>query len=60
MQRHVESSDIFLQAFNSVIRNFTGSSSQCFEAQIALSLPLMLSFYRINVEPIDQVKSNLR
>jgi len=25
----------------------------------ALSLSLMLSFYRTNVEPIDQVKSNL-
>jgi len=61
MQRNVEPSDIFLQlqAFSSVIRNFTGSSSQCFEAQSALSLSLMLSFYRANVEPIDQVKSNL-
>jgi len=56
---NVEPSDIFLQAFNSVIRNFTGSSSQCFEAPTALSLLLMLSFYRINVEPIDLVKSNL-
>jgi len=44
MQRNVEPSDIFLQAFNSVIRNFTGSSSQCFEASTALSLLLMLSF----------------
>jgi len=59
MQRNVEPNDIFLQAFNSVIRNFTGSSSQCFEAPTALILSLMLSFYRINVEPIDQVKSNL-
>jgi len=59
MQRNVEPSDIFLQAFNSVIRNFTGCSSQCFEAPIALSLSLMLRFYRINVEPIDQVKSNM-
>jgi len=60
MQRNVEPSDIFLQEFNSVIHNFTGSSSQCFEAPLtALSLSLMLSFYRINVEPIDQVKSNL-
>ena len=53
MQRNVEPSDIFLQPFNSVIRNFTGSSSQCFEVQTALSLSLMLSFYRTNVEPID-------
>jgi len=58
MQRNVELSDIFLQAFNSVIRNFTGSCSQCFESLTALNLPLILSFYRINVEPIDQVKSN--
>jgi len=36
MQQNVEPSDIFLQAFNSVIRNFTGSSSQCFEAPTAL------------------------
>jgi len=60
MQRNVEPSHIFLQAFNSVILNFTGSSTQCFEAPAALSLSLMLSFYRINVEPTDQVKSNLR
>jgi len=53
MQRNFEPSAIFLQAFNSVIRNFTGCSSQCFEAPTALSLSLMLSFYRINVEPID-------
>ena len=59
MQRNVEPSDIFFQAFNSVIRNFTGSCSQCFEAPTALSLSLMLSFYRTNVEPFDQVKSNL-
>jgi len=59
MQRNVDPSAIFLQAFNSVICNFTGSSSQCFEAPTALSLLLMLSFYRINVEPIDLVKSNL-
>jgi len=32
MQRNVESSAIFFQAFNSVIRNFTGSCSQYFEA----------------------------
>jgi len=37
----------------------TCSSSQCFEVPIALSLLLTLSFYRINVEPIDLVKSNL-
>jgi len=59
MQRNVEPSAIFLQAFNLVIRNFTSNSSQCFEAPTALSLSLMLSFYRTNVEPIDQVKSNL-
>jgi len=59
MQRNVEPSDIFLQAFNSVIRNFAGSSSQLFEAPTALTLSLMLSYYQINVEPIDQVKSNL-
>jgi len=42
-------------------RRFCGSSSQFFyfEAPTALSLSLMLSFYRTNVEPIDQVKSNL-
>jgi len=50
MQQNVEPSAIFLQAFNSVIRNFTGSNSQCFEAPTALSLSLMLSFYRANVE----------
>jgi len=59
MQRNVEPSDIFFQGFSSVIRSFTGSSSQCFEAPTALGLSVMLSFYRINVEPIDQVKSNL-
>ena len=59
MQRNIEPSAIFFQAFNSEIRNFTGNSSQCFEAPTALSLSLMLSFYRTNVEPIDQVKSNL-
>jgi len=46
MQRNVEPSNIFLQAFNSVIRSFTSSSSQCFEAQSTISLSLMLSFYR--------------
>ena len=60
MQGNVEPSDIFLQAFNSVIRNFTGSCSQCFEAPTALSLSLMLSFYWTNAELVDQVKSNLR
>jgi len=35
------------------------SHTQCFEAPTALSLSLMLSFYRTNVEPIDQIKSNL-
>ena len=55
MQRNVEPSAIFFQAFNSVIRSFTGSSSQCFcfEAPTALSLSLMLSFYQTNAEPID-------
>jgi len=53
MQRNVEPTAIFFQAFNSAIRNFTGSSSQCFEAPTALSLSLMLSFHRTNVEPID-------
>jgi len=59
MQRDVEPSAIFLQAFSSVIRNFAGNSSQGFEAPTASSLSLMLSFYRTNVETIDQVKSNL-
>jgi len=59
MQRNVVPSAIFFQAFNSVIRSFIDSSSQCFEAPTALSLSLMLSFDRTNVEPIDQVKSNL-
>ena len=57
MQRNVEHSAKFFQAFNSVIRNFTGSSSQCFEAPTALNLSLFLSFYRTNVEPIDQSKA---
>ena len=60
MQRDVEPSVIFLQAFSSAIRNFASNSSQFFEAHTALNLSLMLSFYRTNVEPIDQVKSNLR
>ena len=60
MQQNVEPSDIFLQAFNSVRRNFTGSCRQCFEAPTALSLSSMLSFYWTNVEPVDQAKSNLR
>jgi len=51
MQRNVEPSAIFFQAFNSVIRSFTGSSSQCFEAPTVLSLSLMLSFYQTNAEP---------
>jgi len=59
MQRNVEPSAIFFHAFNSVIRNFTGSSTQCFEAPTALGLSLMLSFYRTNVESIDQVKISL-
>jgi len=58
MQRNVEHSAIFSQGFSSAIRSFTGSSSQCFEAPTALSLSLILSFYRTNVESIDQVKSN--
>jgi len=60
MQRNVEHSAIFFQAFNSVKRNFTGSISQCFEAPTALSLLLMPSSYGANVEPINKVKSNLR
>jgi len=59
MQQNVEPSGIFFQGFSSVIRSFSGSSSQCFEAPSALSLSLKLSFYRTNVEPINQVKSNL-
>jgi len=59
MQRNVEPSAIFFQAFNSVIRNFTSSITLCFEPATALSLSLMLSFYRTNVEPIGQIKSNL-
>jgi len=34
MQRNVENSAIFFQAFHSVICNFTSSSSQCFESQL--------------------------
>jgi len=59
MQRNFEPSAIFLQTFNSVIRNFIGCSSQRFEAPTTLSLSLVLSYYRTNVKPIDQVKSNL-
>jgi len=59
MQRNVEPSAIFFQAFTSIIRSFTGSSCQCLETPGALGLSLMLTFYRTNVEPIDQVKSNL-
>ena len=59
MQRNVEPSAIFFQTFNPVIRSFTGSSSQCFEAPTTLSLLLILSFYRTNLVPVDQVKSNL-
>jgi len=58
MQRNVEPRATFFHAFNSVIRNFTGSSNQCFEAPTALSLSVMLRFYRTNVESIDQVKIN--
>jgi len=61
MQRNVElSGNTFFQAFCSVMRSFTGSSSPCFKAPTASSLSLMLSFYRTNMEPIGQVKSNLR
>jgi len=56
--KYIEPSAIFFQAFNSVIRNFTVSINPCFEAPTALSLSVMLNFYRTNVEPIDQVKSN--
>jgi len=61
MQRNVElSGNTFFQAFCSVMRSFT--SSPCFKAPTASSLSPMLSFYRtnINMEPIGQVKSNLR
>jgi len=53
MKGNIEPSAIFFQAFNSVVRSFTGSSSQCFEAPTASSFLLMLSVYRTNVEPID-------
>ena len=52
-KQNVEPSAISFQAFSSVIRSFTGSSSQCFETPTASSLSLMLSFYRTNVEPRD-------
>ena len=32
MQRNIEPSARFIQAFNAVIPNFTGSISQCFKA----------------------------
>jgi len=51
MQQNVEPSTIFFQAFNPIIRSITGSSCQCLETSPALSLSLMLSFYRTNVEP---------
>jgi len=35
------------------------SGSQCLETPAGLSLLLMLSFYRTNIDAIDQVKSNL-
>jgi len=59
MQRNVEPSAIFFEALTSIIRSFTSSRCQCLETLAALSLSLMLTFYRTNVEPIDQVKSNL-
>jgi len=59
VDRNVEPSARFFQPFNSVIRNFASSNSQCFEVPTALRLSLMLSFYRTNVELIDQVKNNL-
>ena len=59
MQRNVNHSAIFFQAYHSVIRSFTSSSSQLFEAPTALSLSLMLTFHWTNVEPVDHVKSNL-
>jgi len=54
MQRNVEPSATFFQAFNSVIRSFTSSSSQClcFEAPTALSFSLMLSFF--TSQPVSQ------
>jgi len=39
--------------------NFTGSSNLHFQISTALSLSLMLIFFRTNVELLDQVKSNL-
>jgi len=57
MQRNVEPCAIFLQAFNSLVRNFTGSSSQCFEAPTALNLSLMLSFYQTTWNPSIRSKA---
>jgi len=44
MQRNVEPSAIFFQAFTSTIRSFTGSSCQCLETPAALNSSLMLTF----------------
>jgi len=57
MQRNAEPCAIFLQAFNSLVRNFTGSSSQCFEAPTALNLSLMLSFYQTTWNPSIRSKA---
>jgi len=54
MQRNVEPSAIFFQVFNSVMCNFIGSISQCFEAPTALSLSLMLSIYRSGQKEPEQ------
>jgi len=35
MLQNIEPSAVFFQAFNSVIRTYTGSSIQCFEARTA-------------------------
>jgi len=41
------------------VKALATSQCLCFEAPTALSFSLMLCFYRTNVEPIDQAKSNL-
>jgi len=46
------------QAFNSLIRSFTGSSNLYFQVPIA-KVDADVDFFQTNVEPIDQVKSNL-
>jgi len=46
------------QAFNSLLRNFAGSSSLYFQARTALRLLMVLVFWT-KLEPTVQVKSNL-